>query len=218
MEDNGVLEIKPCVWIDNTDGKISKAWGTVTVFPDRIMFRQKQDTIVSRLFGLIAIDYINAESLRLYFSDIVWTIGIRKSKKELFVDTVLENAKQSKILNNDANTDVAIIGSKERCEKDTSEVLIRCPHCGKMSKAIKRMTIPEVSYFLLYYNSIASVRYTSCPHCMRKKILSTMAINIITTHIFWPIFILPWSIVSLINCSQKGHFPGASVASRLHII
>ena len=189
MEDNGVLEIKPCVWIDNTDGKISKAWGTVTVFPDRIMFRQKQDTIVSRLFGLIAIDYINAESLRLYFSDIVWTIGIRKSKKELFVDTVLENAKQSKILNNDANTDVAIIGSKERCEKDTSEVLIRCPHCGKMSKAIKR-----------------------------KKILSTMAINIITTHIFWPIFILPWSIVSLINCSQKGHFPGASVASRLHII
>ena len=87
---------------------------------------------------------------------------------------------------------------------------IACPSCGKKSDSIKRYTMFKNCTFLGCYIQWQMVTYTCCPDCMRKKILdeSIFTSKIITANFFWLFVILPWAIIQLFLCSQKGHSKG----------
>ena len=75
-----------------------------------------------------------------------------------------------------------------------------------MSDSIKKYRLPYKWIYLGIVLIHQDVTYTCCPECMRKKILLRgFTYHILTTHVMWPLIILPWSIIQLIRSYQKGH-------------
>lgn len=87
---------------------------------------------------------------------------------------------------------------------------ITCPSCGRKSDSIKRYTMFHSCLYLGCYIKWQMVTYTCCPDCMRKKILEEgiFTSKILTANIFWLFIILPWAIIQLFLCGQKGHSKG----------
>lgn len=87
---------------------------------------------------------------------------------------------------------------------------ITCPSCGRKSDSIKRYTMFKSCLYLGCYIKWQMVTYTCCPDCMRKKILEEgiFTSKILTANIFWLFIILPWAIIQLFLCGQKGHSKG----------
>lgn len=89
---------------------------------------------------------------------------------------------------------------------------IACPSCGRNSNSIKRYTMFKSCVYLGCYLSWEMVTYTCCPDCMRKKILDegVFTTKILTANLFWLFIILPWAIIQLFLCGQKGHSKGVA--------
>jgi hypothetical protein len=52
----------------------------------------------------------------------------------------------------------------------------------------------------------------ACPRCVRKRLLGLAGINLLTTHLFWPILVLPWLIANWIRTRRPGHSEQALIA------
>lgn len=89
---------------------------------------------------------------------------------------------------------------------------IACPSCGRKSDSIKRYTMFKSCLYLGCYMKWQMVTYTCCPDCMRKKILDegVFTSKIITANLFWLFVILPWAVIQLFMCGQKGHSKGVA--------
>ena len=91
-------------------------------------------------------------------------------------------------------------------KKNKETVPLECPECGRQSDSIKQYTLPYKWIFLgvvLYHQDI---EYTCCPECMRKHIfMRGFTYHILTTHVMWPFFIFPWSMIQLLRSFTKGH-------------
>lgn len=84
--------------------------------------------------------------------------------------------------------------------------MIRCPECGQMTDSLKRFTLPHIWLFLGCFVSYQNIRYSCCPHCMRKHIfVKGFTYNILLANALWALLILPWSIILLVKSYKRGH-------------
>jgi hypothetical protein len=81
---------------------------------------------------------------------------------------------------------------------------LKCPECGRLSDRIKSYRMGLLIFLLLFWVTYME-REAGCPSCIRKKIASYCAINLVTANLIWPLIILPWSLVLLLDSFCAGH-------------
>ena len=90
--------------------------------------------------------------------------------------------------------------------KQSNDLYITCPECGRPTNSMKAYTLPGLTIFLIVAAHMRHRKHVCCPHCMRKKILlHGFTYNIITAHLLWLILIMPWSVINFLRSFTKGH-------------
>jgi hypothetical protein len=85
-----------------------------------------------------------------------------------------------------------------------STMAITCPHCGQPSNSMKQCKLLGI-LFAFFFAASQTSTVNACRSCMRGKILTHAAINIVTANILFPFVILPVSIYQMIRIQQSGH-------------
>ncbi|CAN5205383.1 hypothetical protein BH10ACI1_BH10ACI1_15860 [soil metagenome] len=79
-----------------------------------------------------------------------------------------------------------------------------CFECGNKTASLKNYRVMQVFVFLIIFMVARGIDYEACPSCMRKKIATCAAIQIVTAHIVFPI-ILIFHIVQFCRTFTSGH-------------
>jgi hypothetical protein len=92
---------------------------------------------------------------------------------------------------------------------------ITCPDCGEATEHIKRTDVVSI-VFLLAGAIWKTTTVTTCPACMRKRLLKNAAVNVVTANLIWPLLILPATIYQVARTYKSGH--DERVLSEIHSV
>ena len=87
---------------------------------------------------------------------------------------------------------------------DKYDVAIECPICGALSKSLKYRRQSGVVFLIIAAHQSTEM-YVACPSCVRKNILRTSLLNLLTSHIIFPFIFLIIEVPQLINSFVGGH-------------
>jgi hypothetical protein len=89
-------------------------------------------------------------------------------------------------------------------ENRSDSFLLPCPECHQLTDSLKCYGTIVAVYFIVAA-SWRSKKEVACPKCMRGKVLAFAGVNLVTTHIIWPIVILPRAIIYWLDLGSPGH-------------
>lgn len=93
------------------------------------------------------------------------------------------------------------MSSESESEEPT---LLPCPDCNQMTDSLKVFTLPVIVFFIVGAVSQRK-KAAACPACMRKRVMTMSATNIVTSHIVWPLVVLPMTLIQLWITTRAGH-------------
>ena len=94
-------------------------------------------------------------------------------------------------------------------EKNTNPQKMTCPVCGKETDSLKYRMNTRVNFYVIFFDATTDRKFL-CPHCLRKEILKTFLLNLLTCHILFlaaPAIFLFSDLPQLILSYRKGHSP-----------